>query len=343
MLRLTPGLFGLKSVLKCCAALLILLILSVLSALCFGPAKISPIEIVNIIRGGFAGNILRDSKDVIILSIRLPRIMLAGLIGAALGASGAIFQALLRNPLADPYILGISSGAAVGAILVITSGYAAGGWGIPLFSFIGALLTMSLVFYVAKARQMINTNTLLLAGVIVNSFFSAIIMLMLSLSSGHDLQGIIYWLMGDLGAADYHKLALILPYILLGVIILYLYTPKINLLLLGEDEAAQLGVEVERTKKILYLLASLITAAAVSVCGIIGFVGLIIPHMVRLMWGNDYRLLLPASFFLGGSFLIIADTIARTIISPVELPVGVVTAICGTPFFIYLLRTRKVL
>ncbi len=328
-----------KKVVFCSLCLLILLVLSALSAIYFGPAKISPLEILSIFQQGFGGS----TQGVIILSIRLPRIILAGLIGAALAAAGSIFQALLRNPLADPYILGISSGAAVGAISVILLGYAAGGWCIPLFSFIGALLTVLLVFYVARTREKIQTNTLLLAGVIVNSFFSAVIMLLLSISNGHDLQGILYWLMGDLGQADYGKLVLILPYILGGVGVLYLYTPKINLMLLGEDEAGQLGVEVETTKKILYLLASLITGAAVSVCGIIGFVGLIIPHIVRLIWGNDYRLLLPASFLLGGSFLIIADTIARTIISPVELPVGVITAVCGTPFFIYLLRTRKVL
>ncbi len=332
-----------KSVGLRCFLLLILLVLSALGAIYFGPAKINLREIVRIFQHGLTETEILKPQVVIILSIRLPRIILAGLIGAALAVSGSIFQALLRNPLADPYILGISSGAAVGAISVIVLGYAASGWGIPLFSFAGALFTIGLVFYVAKTRERINTNTLLLAGVIVNSFFSAVIMLLLSISSMQDLHGIIYWLMGDLGQADYNKLVIVLPYILLGSGALYLYAPKINLLLLGEDEAMQLGVEVERVKKILYLLASLVTGAAVSVCGIIGFVGLIIPHIVRLIWGNDYRLLLPASFLLGGSFLIIADTIARTIISPVELPVGVVTAICGTPFFIYLLRSRKVL
>lgn len=332
-----------KSVGLCCLLLLVLLILSAVAAICFGPAKINPLEIARIFQHGFTGVGAVEPQGVIILSIRLPRIILAGLIGAALAAAGSIFQALLRNPLADPYILGISSGAAVGAISVIVLGYAASGWGIPLFSFLGALLTIGLVFYVARVREKVHTNTLLLAGVIVNSFFSAVIMLLLSLSSRHDLQGIIYWLMGDLGQADYKKMIIVLPYILLGFGALYLYSPKINLMLLGEEEALQLGVEVERVKRVLYLLASLITGAAVSVCGIIGFVGLIIPHIVRLIWGNDYRLLLPASFLLGGAFLIIADTVARSVISPLELPVGVVTAICGTPFFIYLLRTRKVL
>ena len=324
-----------------CLLLLAFLAAVVLAAVCFGSAEIGPMEVIRTLGNGLKGVKTLRPHGIIILSIRFPRIIMAGLIGAALAVTGGVFQALLRNPLADPYVLGISSGAAVGAVIVIISGRATAGWYIPLSSFLGALLTILLVFYVAGAREKIRTDTLLLAGVIINSFFSAVIMFLLSTANSHDMQGIIYWLMGDLGRADYHKIALVSPYILLGMTALYFYTPKINLLLLGEEETLRLGVEVERTKKSLYLLASLVTGAAVSVCGIIGFVGLIIPHMVRLVWGNDYRLLMPVSMLSGASFLIIADTAARSVISPSELPVGVVTAIFGTPFFIYLLRTRK--
>ena len=263
--------------------------------------------------------------------------------GAGLSVSGATFQALLRNPLADPYILGVSSGAAVGAILAILLGLGTFSLGLPLASFLGALLTILVVFYFGKQDGKIHPNTLLLAGVIIGSFLSALIMFFISVSQKEELHTIIFWLMGDFSFSNARAILIIFPYILLGGLLLYLRSRHLNLILSGEESAVQLGVNVEKLKLISYLSASLITAASVSVCGLIGFVGLIIPHSVRLIFGPDHRLLIPASALIGASFLIASDTFARTLLAPTELPVGVITAAFGGPFFIYLLRTRKVI
>jgi iron complex transport system permease protein len=282
-----------------------------------------------------------EAEQIIILSLRIPRTLLAGLVGAGLSVSGATFQALLRNPLADPYILGVSSGAAVGAIIAILLGLSSS-FGTPLISFCGALLTVIAVLYFGKQDGKIHPNTLLLTGVIIGSFLSALIMFFISLSQREELRTIIFWLMGDFSFSRPQAIFVILPYILLGTFFLYLRSRHLNLILLGEENAVQLGVDVERLKGIAYLFASLITAASVSVCGLIGFVGLIIPHSVRLVFGIDHRLLIPSSALVGASFLIASDTLARTLLAPIELPVGVITAAFGAPFFIYLLRTRKV-
>jgi iron complex transport system permease protein len=215
-------------------------------------------------------------------------------------------------------------------------------FGIPLASSIGALLTILTVFYFGKQDGKIHPNTLLLAGVITSSFLSALIMFFISISQREELHTIIFWLMGDFSIANYRALWVVLPYVLVGFLFLYLHARELNLILSGEENALQLGVDVERLKLISYFSASLITAASVSVCGLIGFVGLIVPHSVRLLFGPDHRLLLPASALVGASFLILSDTFARTLLAPVELPVGVITAAFGGPFFIYLLRTRKV-
>jgi len=268
--------------------------------------------------------------------------LLAGLVGAGLSVSGAIFQALLRNPLADPYILGVSSGAAVGAIIAILMGLSTLSIGLPLASFIGALLTIFIVFHLGRQDGKIHPNTLLLAGVIIGSFLSALIMFFISISHKEELHTIIFWLMGDFSFSNTQAILIIFPYIFLGFFFLYLRARQLNLILSGEESALQMGVDVERLKLISYLLASLITAASVSVCGLIGFVGLIVPHSVRLIFGPDHRLLLPSAALIGASFLIASDTFARTLLAPAELPVGVITAAFGGPFFIYLLKTRKV-
>jgi iron complex transport system permease protein len=283
-----------------------------------------------------------ETEKTIILSLRVPRALLAGLVGAGLSVSGAIFQALLRNPLADPYILGVSSGAAVGAIVAILMGLGTLSFGLPLASFSGALMTIFIVFYFGRQEGKIHPNTLLLAGVIVGSFLSALIMFFLSISRREELHTIVFWLMGDFSFSNYQAIRLIFPYLLLAFLLLYVHARQFNLILSGEESALQLGVDVERLKFISYLSASLMTAASVSTCGLIGFVGLIVPHSVRMIFGPDHRLLLPASAFVGASFLIASDTLGRTLLSPVELPVGVITAAFGGPFFIYLLRTRKV-
>jgi iron complex transport system permease protein len=281
-----------------------------------------------------------DTERVIILQIRLPRIILAGIVGASLSVAGVVFQALFRNPLADPYVLGISGGSAVGAILAIILGQGLGRFTIPTASFCGALLTIMLVLGIGRSGYRFHANTLLLAGVVVGSFFSAVIMFLVSITQDERIHSILFWLMGDFSFSKYNEIIIVGPFVLVGVIIIYFYAHPLNLIITGEETAIQLGVEVEKVKRLLLITASLITGVVVSVSGIIGFVGLMVPHMMRMVFGSDHRLLLPASCLFGLSFLVIADTIARTIIAPMELPVGVITAIFGAPFFIYLLRKR---
>lgn len=334
----------LKKVLAISFLLTVLLSLVLLFSVMVGSVRVKPERSISILIQSLLGQtgVETEMERTIILALRFPRALLAGLVGAGLSVSGVIFQALLRNPLADPYILGVSSGSAVGAIIAILIGMSALSFGLPLASFGGALVTISLVFYFGKQEGKIHPNILLLAGVITGSFLSAIIMFFLSISQKEELHTILFWLMGDFSFANPRALSLILPYIVVGFFILYWKSRQLNLILSGEESALQLGVNVERLKIVSYLCASLITAASVSLCGLIGFVGLIIPHSARLLFGPDHRLLLPASALIGASFLILCDTFARTILAPVELPVGVITAAFGGPFFIYLLRKRKV-
>jgi iron complex transport system permease protein len=333
-----------KKVLTISILLSLLLVLVILVSITMGSVKVPPFRSIRILFQSIVGlkGAGSETERTIILSLRLPRAILAGFVGAGLSVSGAAFQALLRNPLADPYILGVSSGAAVGAIIAILLGLSTFSLGLPLASFLGALLTILVVFYFGRQEGKIHPNTLLLAGVIIGSFLSALIMFFISISQKEELHTIIFWLMGDFSFASARAILIIFPYILFGVFLLYLRSRQLNLILSGEEHAVQLGVDVERVKLICYLSASLITAASVSVCGLIGFVGLIIPHSVRLILGPDHRLLIPSAALVGASFLIASDTFARTILSPTELPVGVITAAFGGPFFIYLLRTRKV-
>jgi iron complex transport system permease protein len=323
--------------------LAVFLIVSVVSLLT-GPGDVSPLflarRLFSVFRGAEAG--LDASEKTILLSIRLPRILFAGIVGAALSAAGVVFQAVLRNPLADPYILGISGGAAVGAIIGIIIGAGAVPFGIAGLAFLGALLTITTIFGVAGTRTDSQANTLLLTGVIINAFFSAVIMFLVSIGSSDRLQSVFFWLMGDLSLAEGGEVLFTGLFLLAGFIVMILHARSLNLLLTGEETAMQLGVDVEKTKKILLVTASMTTAAAVSVSGTIGFVGLIIPHLLRLTLGPDHRLLLPAAVLFGASFLVTADTLARSVMAPVELPVGVITALCGAPYFIYLLYRRTV-
>lgn len=322
---------------------ILLLAVFVLSIL-VGSAHVDPLRSVGMMLRRLLGSPSggTETEEAILFSIRFPRALLAGVVGAGLSVSGAAFQALLRNPLADPYILGVSSGAAVGAIGAILMGLGALSLATPLISSLGALLTILAVFYFGRQDGKIHPNTLLLAGVIIGSFLSALIMFFISVSPKEELRTIVFWLMGDLSIANYRAIVVTFPYVLAGFLSLYLHARPLNLMLSGEENAVQLGVDVETLKRTAYFSASLITAASVSVCGLIGFVGLIIPHSVRLLLGPDHRLLLPASGLLGASFLIASDTVARTLLAPVELPVGVITAAFGGPFFIYLLKARKV-
>ena len=334
-----------KKVLIVSILLGLLLILVILASITMGSVKVPPLRSIRILFQSILGlkGVGSETERTIILSLRLPRAILAGFVGAGLSISGVTFQALLRNPLADPYILGVSSGAAVGAIMAILLGLSTSSLGLPLASFLGALLTILVVFYFGRQDGKIHPNTLLLAGVIIGSFLSALIMFFISVSQKEELHTIIFWLMGDFSFSSARAILVILPYVLLGIFLLYSRSRHLNLILSGEENAIQLGVDVERLKLVSYLSASLITAASVSVCGLIGFVGLIIPHSVRLIFGPDHRLLIPSAALVGASFLIASDTFARTLLAPTELPVGVITAAFGGPFFIYLLKTRKVI
>jgi iron complex transport system permease protein len=323
-------------------AVVILLVFAVSIGL--GPSRISPLAIFKRLLYGWRDgySVLSAQEEIILYSIRIPRTVFAGIVGGALSVAGVVFQALLRNPLADPYILGVSGGASVGAIVAIISGAGSLYFGIPGLAFAGALLTIILVFGSAASRKELQPNTLLLTGVIVNAFFAAIIILLISTSANARLHSIFFWLMGDLSLAGKNDIMFIGLFLVIGFLVIFYHARSLNLIVFGEETAQQLGVDVEKTKILLLAAASLITAVTVAVSGPIGFVGLIIPHMMRMVFGPDHRLLLPSSLLFGSAFMMAADTIARTILAPNELPVGVITALCGAPYFIYLLR-RKVI
>jgi iron complex transport system permease protein len=275
---------------------------------------------------------------MIILDLRLPRILLGVLVGAALSVAGASFQALLRNPLADPYVLGVSSGAALGSILalIIAPGLAVM---TPIGAFIGAIATIAGVYFLGRREGQLDSTTLLLGGIISASFFSAIIMFLMTTLAGRDLRGMVFWLMGDLSTPISAGMQWMFTAGLIAATgAIYSTSADLNLLLTGEREATHLGVDVTRVKLVVYVSASILTALAVSSSGAIGYVGLLIPHIVRLIFGSDYRLLIPASALCGAIAIVLADTLARTIVPPTELPVGAMTAMAGAPVFIYLLR-----
>ncbi len=273
----------------------------------------------------------------IIFEIRLPRVLYAIAVGGGLSISGAVFQAILMNPLAEPYILGISSGGTFGAVLSFLVGTSF--LGTELFSFSGALIVMLLVFILGKRFGKLEPNTLLLSGVMVGAFFSAIILLMITLLND-SLRTAIFWLIGNLSIAPKDNLKFVLPVTFIVAFLLILNSNRYNLLSMGDDTAKQLGINTNFIRNYTYILTSVLIGALVSVSGIIGFVGLLVPHVCRMLFGVDNRIVLPASFFLGAAYLILADTLARTLVSPAELPVGAVTAIIGAPIFIYLLRKR---
>lgn len=279
--------------------------------------------------------------SVILFSLRLPRIFLAMLVGMSLAVAGASFQALLRNPLADPHVLGVSSGAALAAILSIAF---VRQWicPTPVAAFSGALITIVLVYFLGSRRGRASIHTLVLAGIIVASFFSSMIIFLEPFMSGRQLREATFWLMGDFSTAHVPFIEWISIAAFGAVILIYRFSGDLNAMLIGEQEALHLGVHVERVKRAIYVLAALLTGLAVSVSGSIGFVGLIVPHIARMLFGNDYRLLLPTTAILGAMLTLMADLIARTLFAPVELPVGAITALAGAPVFIYLLRRDRV-
>ncbi len=282
-----------------------------------------------------------EAAAVIVLNIRLPRILLAAFVGMGLACSGVVFQAIFRNPMADPYVLGISSGAAFGVTLGTVLGLQVTllGFGvITLLAFCGSMLTTLLVYMLAGRNA--NVVMLLLAGIALSFFLSSLISFIMIFNRDH-VANIVFWTMGSFSAASWKKLLIAVPAIVSGCLVLGCFTKELNLIVMGEDTAHSLGMHVERTKKVLLVVASFVAAASVSVSGIIGFVGLIIPHIVRLVLGPDHRVLMPASIIAGAVFLIMSDTLARVLIPPIEIPVGVITALCGAPFFLYLLRKKR--
>lgn len=281
--------------------------------------------------------------ETIVLNIRLPRVIMAGIVGAALATAGATYQGLFRNPLADPYLIGVAQGAAVGAIIgfLLPSDWHILGFGIvPLLGFAGALTSTALVYLLARVGKTIQMTTLILSGVALGALLQSVVSYLI-ISSGDKIHGIIFWLMGSFSLSRWTEIAGAMPYVLLGLIVILFFARPLNVIQLGEEQAQQLGISVEKVKLILIAAATLITAAAVSFVGIIGFVGIIVPHTVRLVWGADHRSLLPLSVLSGAIFMVLADLLARTVLTPTEVPVGVITALFGAPFFLYLLRRKK--
>lgn len=282
------------------------------------------------------------SFEIIIENIRMPRVLLACIVGAALAVAGATYQGLFRNPLADPYLIGVAQGAALGAVIgflfpIVIFGGVTGI--IPIFAFLGALFSVALVYMLARVGGMIPVTTLILAGVAMGSLFSAMVSYLITIS-GDKIHGIIFWMMGSFSSSQWDEVKITWPIILIGIAVIFLFARALNIMQLGEEQAKQLGIDVEKVKIILLAVSTLITAAAVSFVGIIGFVGIIVPHAVRLIWGPDHRFLLPLSALVGAIFMILADIVARTLLAPTEIPIGIITALCGAPFFLYLLRKR---
>lgn len=298
--------------------------------------------LVSLFAGTASITLGNPESDFILFHIRLPRTILALLVGVSLSLAGAVFQALLRNPLADPHLLGISAGGALG--VVIGSGFIAVGslaFSIPVLSFLGSFLAVLLVYRLSLRKNALSLYTLLLVGVMLNSFFVSIIIFLQTVIRSDELITILFWLLGNLSFSSFHQLVVIFLIILCTSLPLFFQAKKINVLSLGESTAQTLGVSVESTKRFIFVLAAILTGTAVSASGMIGFVGLVVPHLARLLFGSDYRKLLPASALLGGILLIASDSLARVIIAPQELPVGVVTSFLGAPFFIYFLKQRE--
>jgi len=334
--------------------LIIALIITVIVSLNVGYAQIPFLDILSIIGKQIPGlNSLINSSSIsaqnsaIILQIRMPRILAGVLVGAALAAAGVLYQGVFKNPMADSYVLGVSAGAAVGASVAILSGLSFAFFGLRLIqvaAFVGAVSAMFLVYNMSRVGSRVPVATLLLCGIAVNFFLFAVVGL-LEVVAGDELHSIVFWLIGGFSNVLWKDIWAIVPFIVIGIVGAYFYARDLNLLAMGEETAHNLGVNVERSKQILLVLASLITAAAVSICGLVGFVGLMIPHLTRLLIGPDHRILLPTSTIIGAIFLLICDDIARVVATPfastLELPVGIITMLFGGPFFIFLLKRKK--
>lgn len=313
----------------------------------FGAEEIPFARIFSILWSSVFGNFehpAMETEHIILLQVRLPRILLGYVVGGCLAAVGVALQALFRNPLADPYVLGISSGAALGAALATLLGIGTAFFALsalPLCAMAGGLVSVLILYRVALSYGQLPVHILLLAGVILNAIFSALIMFVTSIMDPNRSFGMMQWLMGTLTAPTYPALGVLTAYVMVGGMLLFWQARALNVLTVGDDAARSIGVEVDRVKKTIFFSSAFLTGAVVSVSGMIGFVGMVIPHAVRMVIGPDHRLLLPAATLVGGSYLLAADTVARTLLAPAEIPVGIITALAGGPFFIYLLLDRK--
>jgi iron complex transport system permease protein len=324
---------------------LIALGLAVLLSIAIGSVFIPPADLWRLLTGNFSGTLPEplSTYALIIVSIRLPRTVLVALTGAALGASGAAYQGLFRNPLADPYLIGVASGAGLGAVIAMSIQWPYSFWGlmaIPMAAFLAALLTVFIVYSLARVGRTVPTTNLILAGVAFGSFATALTSFLMLRSSG-EVRRALGWLLGGASQSGWMPVLGILPYLIIGLSILLLSGHALNLLQFGDEQAHQLGLPVNRAKTIILVAASLATAAAVAFAGIIGFVGLIVPHVMRMWFGGDYRRLLPLSLIGGAAALLVADVLARVVLAPQEIPLGIITALAGAPFFLWVLRRSK--
>jgi iron complex transport system permease protein len=318
---------------------LLALSLMLLLSMAIGSVFIPPTELWHVITGTAAN----DTFRTILLDIRLPRTALIALVGAALAGSGAAYQGLFRNPLADPYLIGVASGAGLGAIIAMSIRWpytTLGLLAVPLAAFIASLLTVYIVYTIAHIGGSVPTTSLILAGVAVSSFAVSLTSFLMLRSTG-EVRRAIGWLLGGVSLVSWNATLALIPYLGIGLVTLILTGYTLNLLQFGDDQATQMGLNVRRAKFIIIVAASLVTAAAVSFAGIIGFVGLVVPHIVRIWWGVDYRRLIPLSIIGGAAVLLFADVLARIVLAPQELPVGIVTALAGAPFFLWVLRRAK--
>lgn len=331
----------------------LLLLLSCLTSVCIGAVAISPGQVLGILSGSLTGVDIGIEygrrEEIILLAVRLPRLLLGIGVGAALGVSGAVLQGLFRNPLADPALIGVSSGAALGAVTMIVLGgsilaYLPAGFGfylIPFAAFLGGLLVTAVVYGLAQRQHGTDVSILLLAGVAMNAVSAAVVGLMMFISDDQQLRDLNFWMLGSLAGATWDRFALAMPAIIIALAALFSLSRFLNAILLGEEAAMHLGLPVETAKRLSVLLVALATGAAVSMTGVIAFVGLMVPHMVRMMLGSNHHVVLPGSALLGATVIVIADLLARTLVVPADLPIGVVMSLAGGPFFIWLLCRRR--
>jgi len=319
------------------------LIVAILLSIAVGSVSIPFRDLLQILLGEAQQVAETETFKTILYDLRLPRTALLALVGAALAGSGSAYQGIFRNPLADPYLIGVASGAGLGAVLAMSVQWpytTTGLMAVPMAAFLGAVLTVLVVYELARVGKTLPTTNLILAGVAISSFANALTSFLMLRSTG-ELRRALVWLMGGAVQTGWESVLAILPYVVIGLGILLINSHALNVMQFGDEQAQQLGIPVQRVRRTVLVAASLTTAAAVSYAGVIGFVGLIVPHIVRLVWGGDYRRVMPLSILGGASFLLIADVMARVVMAPQEIPVGIITALVGAPFFLWILRRAR--